>query len=37
LGERLESEFGVKLTGHLLEFYGVCGDCCEAGAVDDEG
>lgn len=37
LGERLEDEFGVKLTGHLLEFYGVCGNCNEAGVVDDEG
>ncbi|MCU0481798.1 MAG: transcriptional repressor [Anaerolineae bacterium] len=37
LSERLEAEFGVKLTGHLLEFYGVCGDCSEAGVVDDEG
>ncbi|MCL4252774.1 MAG: transcriptional repressor [Anaerolineae bacterium] len=37
LGERLEDEFGVKLTGHLLEFYGVCGTCNEADVVDDEG
>jgi len=37
LGERLESEFGVKLTGHLLEFYGICTDCNGAGVVDDEG
>lgn len=30
LGEleaRLEDELGVQLTGHLLEFYGVCKDC----------
>ena len=37
LGERLEHEFGIKLTGHLLEFYGVCTDCNEAGVVDEEG
>lgn len=23
----LETRFGVKLTGHLLEFYGTCADC----------
>jgi len=30
LGEleaRLEDELGVRLTGHLLEFYGVCAAC----------
>lgn len=36
LSERLEKEFGVKLTGHLLEFYGVCMACNEVGVVDDE-
>lgn len=36
LSERLEKELGVKLTGHLLEFYGVCGTCSEVGVVDDE-
>ena len=23
----LEQQYGCKLTGHLLEFYGVCADC----------
>lgn len=27
LAARLESEFDVQLTGHLLEFYGVCKNC----------
>lgn len=27
LTRRLEQEFGVKLTGHLLEFYGLCSTC----------
>lgn len=27
LQERLETELGVLLSGHLLEFYGLCTDC----------
>lgn len=27
LTRRLENEFDVKLTGHLLEFYGLCSAC----------
>lgn len=27
LAKRLEAEFNVKLTGHLLEFYGLCAHC----------
>ncbi len=27
LSERLEKQFDVKLTGHLLEFYGLCEAC----------
>jgi Fe2+ or Zn2+ uptake regulation protein len=27
LSVTLEERFGVQLTGHLLEFYGVCADC----------
>jgi Fur family transcriptional regulator, ferric uptake regulator len=29
LSARLEREFDVKLTGHLLEFYGLCRSCQE--------
>lgn len=36
LTERLEREFGVKLTGHLLEFYGVCDACRVTDMKDDE-
>lgn len=31
LTQRLESEYGMTLTGHLLEFYGECRDCADAG------
>ncbi len=27
LTAQLEAQFNVKLSGHLLEFYGKCGDC----------
>jgi Fur family transcriptional regulator, ferric uptake regulator len=27
LSKRLEAEFDVKLTGHLLEFFGLCSQC----------
>ena len=27
LERELEQKFNVKLTGHLLEFYGLCADC----------
>jgi Fur family transcriptional regulator, ferric uptake regulator len=27
LADRLEVEFDVQLTGHLLEFYGICKNC----------
>ncbi len=27
LCHELEARYDVQLTGHLLEFYGVCGDC----------
>lgn len=27
LETELESRLGVKITGHLLEFYGICADC----------
>lgn len=27
LAEQLEDRLGVRLTGHLLEFYGLCPDC----------
>lgn len=27
LEQHLEKRYGVMLTGHLLEFYGVCADC----------
>lgn len=27
LEKRLETEFDVELTGHLLEFYGTCASC----------
>ena len=30
LERELEARLGVKLTGHLLEFYGECEDCAEA-------
>lgn len=30
LARRLEAEYDVTLSGHLLEFYGVCGACVAA-------
>ena len=27
LSRQLETQFGVQLTGHLLEFYGICREC----------
>lgn len=36
LGKKLEQELGVKLTGHLLEFYGLCMACNATGGVDEE-
>lgn len=27
LARRLETQFGVTISGHLLEFFGVCEDC----------
>jgi len=27
--KRLENEHGVQLTGHLLEFYGLCDTCVD--------
>ena len=27
LARELEQQFGVQMTGHLLEFYGLCADC----------
>lgn len=37
LTKELEERLHVKLTGHLLEFYGLCEDCCieEALEADD--
>ncbi len=26
---RITRQLNVQLTGHLVEFYGVCGDCCD--------
>ena len=28
IAAHLEARFGVRLTGHLLEFYGLCEACC---------
>ena len=36
LSRRLEREFDVKLTGHLLEFYGVCHDCQDTSPTQNE-
>jgi Fur family transcriptional regulator, ferric uptake regulator len=30
LTHELETRLGVKLTGHLLEFYGLCAECNDA-------
>ncbi|RMF81679.1 MAG: transcriptional repressor [Chloroflexi bacterium] len=27
LAHQLEAEYGIELTGHLLEFYGICKTC----------
>ncbi len=35
LTQRMEKEFGVDITGHLLEFYGVC-ESCRNNARHDE-
>lgn len=32
LERELEKRMGVKLVGHLLEFYGICESCTKAGA-----
>jgi len=32
LEERLSRETGFEMTGHLLEFYGICPSCRQAGA-----
>lgn len=32
LEHELEEKFAVRLTGHLLEFYGTCADCSPAQA-----
>ncbi|MFW5748147.1 MAG: Fur family transcriptional regulator [Chloroflexota bacterium] len=29
LSRNLEDQFNVRLSGHLLEFYGICADCIE--------
>ncbi|GAB4516963.1 MAG: Fur family transcriptional regulator [Anaerolineae bacterium] len=36
LAQRLEAEFDVTLTGHLLEFYGLCENCSELPVKDQE-
>ncbi len=37
LTRELETRFNVKLTGHLLEFYGLCADCsAQQSPADDE-
>jgi Fur family transcriptional regulator, ferric uptake regulator len=33
---RLETEFGVKMTGHMLEFYGLCAFCQQQPIEADE-
>ncbi|MDX1994609.1 MAG: Fur family transcriptional regulator [bacterium] len=35
LTRRLEQQYGVKMSGHLLEFYGQCTDCETVAAGDD--
>ncbi|NDJ60190.1 MAG: transcriptional repressor [Chloroflexi bacterium] len=32
LATRLEAQLNVQLSGHLLEFYGLCADCCAISA-----
>ncbi|MGQ9909115.1 MAG: Fur family transcriptional regulator [Candidatus Flexifilum sp.] len=34
LADQLEERLGVRLTGHLLEFYGLCPDCQKNAAPD---
>ncbi len=34
LRRELEARYHVQLTGHLLEFYGLCDDCMDAVNVD---
>ncbi len=36
LRRELEARYHVHLTGHLLEFYGLCADCTEAEAEADD-
>lgn len=36
LTRSLEQEYGVRLSGHLLEFYGQCADCREVKRRADE-
>jgi Fur family transcriptional regulator, ferric uptake regulator len=37
LARELEARFNVKLTGHLLEFYGLCAECgAQQSPADDE-
>jgi Fur family transcriptional regulator, ferric uptake regulator len=36
LARELESKFNVRITGHLLEFYGVCVTCAFRVPADDE-
>ncbi|MFN8372703.1 MAG: Fur family transcriptional regulator [Anaerolineae bacterium] len=35
LKHELEARYNFQLTGHLLEFYGICGDCSSS-AQDEE-
>lgn len=35
MAAKLEQQFGVKMTGHMLEFYGLCA-LCQQQPVDDE-
>jgi Fe2+ or Zn2+ uptake regulation protein len=35
LASELERRLDVQLTGHLLEFYGLCQDCTDAPVKDD--
>ncbi len=35
LAQRLEAEHHLKITGHLLEFYGLCAACRSNDVVDD--
>ncbi len=36
LKQELETRLHVQLTGHLLEFYGLCGDCVDAPPLTEE-